>query len=138
LTFLCKNSCSNDVDSVMISSVISTHLHVKLRNSSIQTYISELFVHIVVSCSRLILQNNTICLDRFVVLLKYLNDWINTWFTPRICPWALLSFCCFLMWYQNLDLAMTVFLANTLIAKTGGLASVGDGSLLPKTRYCLI
>jgi hypothetical protein len=33
---------------------------------------------------------------------------------------------------------MTVFLANTLIARTAGLGSVGDGSLLPKTRYCLI
>ena len=33
---------------------------------------------------------------------------------------------------------MTVFLAKTLIARTAGFGSVGEGSLLPKTRYCLI
>ena len=36
--------------------------------------------------------------------------------TDKICPWALLVLSCLLKWYQNLDLAMTLFLANNLIA----------------------
>ena len=43
-----------------------------------------------------------------------LLSWIS--FTDRICPWALFVFSCLLKWYQNLDFAITSFLANSLMA----------------------
>jgi len=59
-------------------------------------------------------------------------------FTERICPWALLVLSNLLKWYQNLDLAMTLFLAKSLKAYTLGLGSCSVGNFLPMTRYCLI
>jgi hypothetical protein len=38
------------------------------------------------------------------------------WLTDKICPWALLVLSCLLKWYQNLDLATTLFLAKSLMA----------------------
>ncbi len=40
----------------------------------------------------------------------------NISFTERIWPWALLVLSNLLKWYQNLDLATTLFLANSLKA----------------------
>lgn len=58
--------------------------------------------------------------------------------TERIWPWALLVFNCLLRWYQNLDLATTLFLAKSLMAYTLGLRSCSVGNFLPMTRNCLI
>ena len=58
--------------------------------------------------------------------------------TERIWPWALLVLSNLLKWYQNLDLAMTLFLAKSLKAYTLGLGSCSVGNFLPITRYCLI
>jgi len=84
----------------------------------------------------------------FPVLDSYLRTIpkVLTWFgllskislTAKIWPWALLVLSCLLRWYQNLDLAVTLFLANNLIAYTLGLASPSVGNFRPKTRYCLI
>jgi len=59
-------------------------------------------------------------------------------FTDRIWPWALLVLSWRLRWYQNLDLAITLFLAKRRMAKTLGLAYCSVGNLRPRTRYCLI
>ena len=58
--------------------------------------------------------------------------------TCRIWPWALLVLSWLRKWYQNFDLAITLFLANRRMAKTLGLGSWSVGSLRPRTRYCLI
>ena len=58
--------------------------------------------------------------------------------TDKICPWADLVLSWLRKWYQNLDLAMTLFLAKRLMAKTFGLGSCSVASLRPRTRYCLI
>ena len=85
------------MNGVVIGSVVSRHLHVELGDSSVEADISEFFVHVVVAGSRLILQNDSISFDSVGVSLKDLYKSPSTWLTPRICPWALLSFCCFLM-----------------------------------------
>lgn len=58
------------MDGVVIGSVVTTHLHIELRNSTVDSHISEFFVHIVVASSGLILQNDSVGFDCFVVSLK--------------------------------------------------------------------
>ena len=61
------------MNGIVIGSVVSGHLHIKLGDCSIQTDISEFFVHVVVACSRLILEDDTISFDGVVVSLEDLS-----------------------------------------------------------------
>ena len=53
-----KNDGSNDGDSVLRGSVVTSHFSVKLTDGSIQSNISVLFVHVMNSGSWLILYDN--------------------------------------------------------------------------------
>jgi len=110
-----------------------------LGNSSIQCDISEFFVHIVNWGSRFKFKSNSISLniswfsfEQFPHWKDLSLWWLNFVHSSQIIP-TLIN-----IKYQNLLLADTVFLPNTLIVITLGLASSFDGSLLPDTKYCLI
>ena len=61
---LVVQDCSlDDRDGVMGSPMITSHLSMELTDCSIQRYISVLFVHIVISGSGLISEDNSECFD---------------------------------------------------------------------------
>ena len=50
----------HDVDGVVVGSVVTAHLHVELADSAVHGHISELFVHVVLTSSGLVLKHNTV------------------------------------------------------------------------------
>ena len=82
-------------------------------------------------CNWLTAPFNVVSLYYLYMLWTPVRDWyfktipnVLTWpgllskisFTERIWPWALFVLSSLLKWYQNLDLAMTLFLAKSLKA----------------------
>ena len=57
IVFLMKYCCSNNRNGVSGSSVITSHIHMKLTDSTIERNVSVLFIHVVDTSSGLISEN---------------------------------------------------------------------------------
>lgn len=66
------SSCLNDLDAVMSDPVSRRHLSVHLLDSSVQSGVSILFVHVVITSSTLVPKPYAKVLDCCWVLLEYL------------------------------------------------------------------
>lgn len=75
LIFLGENCGSDDGDGIRGSSVVTSHLSVKLTDSTIQGNISVLLVHIVVSSSGLVSEDNA---EGFHMIGSALEDLVNS------------------------------------------------------------
>ena len=62
------------MDSVVVGSVVSTHLHVQLGYGTVEADVSEFLVHVVVAGSGLIPQNDSVSLDCLVVPFEDLDE----------------------------------------------------------------
>jgi hypothetical protein len=75
LIFLGENCGSDDGDGIRGSSVVTSHLSMKLTDSTIQGNISVLLVHIVVSSSGLVSEDNA---EGFHMIGSALEDLVNS------------------------------------------------------------
>jgi len=71
---LSNNSGSKDMDGVVSSSVLTTHFHEELGDSTVEGDVSEFLVHIVDSSSGLVSEGNGVRLDGSLVLFVDLTD----------------------------------------------------------------
>lgn len=72
--FLVKDCSSNNRNGVSWGSVITSHIHVKLTDSTVKWNISVLFIHVVDSSSWLIPENYS---KSFDMVWSFLIDFIN-------------------------------------------------------------
>ena len=71
--FCWDGGCLDDLDAVVANPMPGSHLCVHLFNSTIQSSVTELLVHVVIASSTLISQPDAIILDLCRVLLKNLQ-----------------------------------------------------------------
>lgn len=83
LAEFCRNGCClNDLDAWAPHSMARSHLVIHVLDSPVQCCIPILLVHVVITCSALIPQPNTIVLDLGWVLFKNLQ--ITKWVLRRL------------------------------------------------------
>jgi hypothetical protein len=70
-----KGNSSDNLDCIRLSSVVTSHFLVELRDSTVEGGISEFLVHVVDGSSGLILKNDSVSLNRANALLEDLINW---------------------------------------------------------------
>jgi hypothetical protein len=134
---LVQLSGSEDLDVVLLGSVVAGHFHVELGDGSVQRHISEFLIDVVGQSTGRVFQSHTVGLDIVGVFFINLSKG-GTSLTDKTCPTALLILFNNRICFQNLDLATTSFLAKTRMAKTWGSGTASVGFSRPVTKNYLI
>ncbi|KAF1758116.1 hypothetical protein GCK72_014574 [Caenorhabditis remanei] len=134
-----------DVDAISLSTMTGSHVTVALSNSSSDSGITVLTVHVVVSSTGIVLKPDSVVLDGSWVLLEHLKKefssrFCKNWQTcliERISPLAFFTRRSMETKYQKRDLAITWLVAKICIFQIGVTGSFSVGILRPTTTYSL-